>query len=162
MLLYVGLVGVTFGRTSCGKGIQEEEPGQEYFCGKADLKVSCGIKRKTLVVHVGESKNNRLHQTRRVRNGHQKVLSLLLTLQRFGRLWKPPSGGIYTRQKHPYHAVLGLLCHFSVAHSRLGTPELGMASLMIHLSETALFPDTSRVTLQIGGNWVMVQNQSEA
>lgn len=63
--------GVASVMTSVGKGMQEREPGWEDFCGKADLKVSHGIKRKTFVFHVCKPKNNRLPK-QEVRNGHQK------------------------------------------------------------------------------------------
>lgn len=62
-----GACGVAFVLTSCGKGIQEQEPGWEYFCWKADLKLAVASKERP-VVHVCESKSNsRLHQPRRGR-----------------------------------------------------------------------------------------------
>lgn len=60
MLVPSGACRVASVMTCGGEGIQEQEPGWEDFCEKADLKVSCGIKRKPFAFHVCKPKNNRL------------------------------------------------------------------------------------------------------
>lgn len=128
-----GACGVTFVLTSCGKGIQEQEPGWEYFCWKADLKLAVASKKRP-VVHVCESKSNsRLHQPRRGRAN--LVAQLCSGLESSGS-----QEGAFTQSEAFIPCVLGLLCHFPMAHSRPSTPALGTAGLMIPAFRNSTLP----------------------
>lgn len=128
--------------TSCRKGIQEQEPGQEYFCGKADLRLAVASKER--LVHVCESKSNsRLYQPRRGRTNpvaHSAMAWKVLEVK-----WEH-----FHSQRHSYHAVLGLL---KASYPSAGHSQLDDSSFQKQYSSGHLQAEPCR----IGRNWIMVQ-----
>lgn len=124
-----GACRIAFVMTSCGKGIQEQEPGWEYFCGKADLKLAVASKERLLFMYVNP------RATVDSTSPGEEGPTLWLTLLWLGKFWKS-SGSVSTAK--------GIHTMRSEAHSRPGTPALGTAGLMIPAFRNSTLPDTCR------------------